>query len=125
MSNMSQVNSLDYIAIKNVLSRYCEALDLKDFELLEKVFLPDVVADYPFNSDLKSVDALSKAIQNRYVPRSSCVMPMPLTVLDDIQPWTHPYSSQSHNAIHCFPPGRQGCKCRDTFHWSSFRAGTS
>lgn len=62
---MSVVNSQDYIAIKNVLARYCEALDLKDFELLQKVFLADVVADYPFNSDLKGVDAVAFAIKNR------------------------------------------------------------
>ncbi|CAO2648868.1 Nn.00g098170.m01.CDS01 [Neocucurbitaria sp. VM-36] len=59
---------LDYLAVKNVLARYCEALDLKDFRLLEKVFLPDVIADYPFNSDLKGVDAVSLAIQNRLGP---------------------------------------------------------
>jgi hypothetical protein len=64
---MSGINTLDQLAIRNVLSRYCEALDLKDFNLLEKVFLHDVVADYPFNSDLNGVNAVSKAIQNRYV----------------------------------------------------------
>jgi hypothetical protein len=62
---MSDANPLDHIAITNVISRYCQALDLKKFDILEKVFLPDVVADYPFNSDLKGVEAVSKAIQNR------------------------------------------------------------
>jgi hypothetical protein len=62
---MPSVNSQDYIAIKNVLARYCEALDLKAFELLQKVFLPNVMADYPFNSDLKGVDAVALAIKNR------------------------------------------------------------
>lgn len=64
-SKMSEVNPLDYIAIKNVLALYCVALDLKDFILLDKVFLPDVIADYPFNSDLKGVQAVRTAIQNR------------------------------------------------------------
>lgn len=62
---MSVTNALDVLAIRNVLSLYCEALDSKDFKLLEKVFLPDVVADYPFNSDLKGVNAVSQAIQSR------------------------------------------------------------
>ena len=57
----------DYIAIRNVLSRYCEVLDTKDFESLDEVFLDDVAADYPFNSDLQGVEAVSKAIKNRYV----------------------------------------------------------
>jgi hypothetical protein len=63
---MSGVDALDHLAIQNVLSRYCEALDLKDFDLLSKVFLPDVVANYPFNSHLNGIDEVSQAIQNRY-----------------------------------------------------------
>ncbi|KAF1845702.1 uncharacterized protein K460DRAFT_312367 [Cucurbitaria berberidis CBS 394.84] len=65
---MSVINPCDHIAVKNVLARYCEALDLKKFELLVKVFLPDVIADYPFNSNLKGVEAVSLAIQNRLGP---------------------------------------------------------
>lgn len=64
---MATINPLDYLAVKNVVSRYCEALDSKDFDLLKKVFVQDCAADYPFNNDLKGVDAVSKAIQNRYV----------------------------------------------------------
>jgi hypothetical protein len=67
---MSRINVLDHLAVQNVLSRYCEALDLKDFDLLSKVFLPDVIANYPFNSNLNGVDAVSKAIQNRYCSKS-------------------------------------------------------
>lgn len=63
---MSQVNPLDVLAIRNVISLYCEALDTKDFALLEKVFVQDVSADYPFNSELQGVKAVGKAIQNRY-----------------------------------------------------------
>lgn len=63
---MSAINSIDHLAIRNVLSRYCEALDSKDFDLLQKVFLPDAVADYPFHSGLKGADAVSRAIQKRY-----------------------------------------------------------
>jgi hypothetical protein len=63
---MFGLNSFDHLAVKNVISRYCEALDLKEFELLKSVFTPEVVADYPFNSDLRGVEAISNAIQNRY-----------------------------------------------------------
>jgi ketosteroid isomerase-like protein len=62
---MFQVNPLDILAIKNVISRYCEALDTKDFNALGKVFVENVNADYPFNSNLEGVDAVAKAIQNR------------------------------------------------------------
>jgi hypothetical protein len=64
---MSIPNPFDHLAIKNTLSRYCEALDLKNFPLLRNVFTPDAIADYPFNSDLRGVEAISNAIQNRYV----------------------------------------------------------
>lgn len=60
------VNSLDVLAVRNVISLYCEALDAKDFALLEKVFVQDVSADYPFNSSLEGVEAVAKAIKNRY-----------------------------------------------------------
>lgn len=64
---MSQVpvNPLDHIAIQNVISRYCDALDTKDWALLNDVFVVDVDADYPFNRDLKGAEAVSKAIQGR------------------------------------------------------------
>jgi hypothetical protein len=62
---MSDINPLDVLAVKNIVSRYCQALDLKDFDLLGKVFTPDVDADYPFNSNLKSLDELKEAIKNR------------------------------------------------------------
>jgi hypothetical protein len=64
---MPGINTSDHLAVRNVLSRYCEALDMKDFELLNNVFTPEVVADYPFNPDLQGVEAVSKAIKNRYV----------------------------------------------------------
>ncbi|KAJ4316034.1 hypothetical protein N0V94_005661 [Neodidymelliopsis sp. IMI 364377] len=65
---MLQVNPLDILAIKNVISRYCEALDTKNFDALGKVFVENVDADYPFNSNLEGVDAVAKAIQNRLGP---------------------------------------------------------
>jgi hypothetical protein len=68
---MPELNAADHLAVRNVLSRYCQALDLKNFELLNNVFTPDVVADYPFNSDLQGVEAVSTAIKNRYVPGTS------------------------------------------------------
>jgi hypothetical protein len=60
-----RVNPLDTLAIQNVLSRYCEALDTKVFDLLDKVFMPDTQADYPFNSDLKGLDTIRDAIVSR------------------------------------------------------------
>jgi hypothetical protein len=65
MSKMVGDTRSDYIAIRNTLSRYCEALDEKKFNLLENVFLPDVMADYPFNSDLRGVEDVKTAIRNR------------------------------------------------------------
>ena len=64
---MSKVNPLDVLAVRNVISRYCEALDTKDFALLEQVFVQDVSADYPFNRDMQSVKVVAKAIQKRYL----------------------------------------------------------
>lgn len=63
---MSKINPLDILAIRNTISRYCEALDAKDFALLEQVFVKDVTADYPFNSNMQSVEAVAKAISTRY-----------------------------------------------------------
>jgi hypothetical protein len=63
---MTQMNSLDYLAVKNVLSRYCQALDSKDLGSLSKVFTQDVVADYPFNPSMTGVEVIVNAIKNRY-----------------------------------------------------------
>ncbi|KAI0591160.1 SnoaL-4 multi-domain protein [Pyrenophora tritici-repentis] len=60
---MSDINPLDVLAIKNVVSRYCQALDTKDFDMLEEVFVPDVDADYPFNSSMKNSRAGSHTSQ--------------------------------------------------------------
>ncbi|CAN9389563.1 unnamed protein product [Alternaria alternata] len=65
---MSDINPLDVLAIKNVVSRYCQALDLKDFDLLGKVFVPDVEASYPFNEAIQSLEELKDAIKNRLGP---------------------------------------------------------
>ena len=62
---MPAANPLDHIAIQNVISRYCEALDTKMLSLLTKVFSPDVVADYPFKSNMKGVDTIITTIQQR------------------------------------------------------------
>lgn len=59
------INHFDYLAIKNVLSRYCQALDTKSYDVLHKVFLPDVTANYPFNSDMKGVEEIKEAIKSR------------------------------------------------------------
>ncbi|CAA9964698.1 hypothetical protein P3342_010664 [Pyrenophora teres f. teres] len=65
---MSNINPLDILAIKNVVSRYCQALDTKDFDMLEKVFVPDVDADYPFNSSMNNVKEVASAIKKRLGP---------------------------------------------------------
>ncbi|KAH6612715.1 hypothetical protein C7974DRAFT_323040 [Boeremia exigua] len=65
---MSRINPMDVLAVRNVISRYCEALDTKDFTLLESVFTQDVSAEYPFNSDLQGVKAVATAIRARLGP---------------------------------------------------------
>lgn len=62
---MAIVNQFDHLAIKNVLSRYCQALDSKDFSLLESVFATNVVANYPFNPDMQGIEVIQNAIKNR------------------------------------------------------------
>ncbi|KAF2683461.1 hypothetical protein K458DRAFT_419064 [Lentithecium fluviatile CBS 122367] len=68
MAQSIATNPLDHIAVQNVIARYCEALDTKVFSLLDKVFLSDAVADYPFNNDLKGVESVRDAIMNRLGP---------------------------------------------------------
>ena len=60
-------NPLDYITIQNTLSRYCIALDTKDFNLLKQVFTEDCDTVYPFGGQIKGVQKVADAIQNRYV----------------------------------------------------------
>lgn len=91
---MSKVNPLDFYAVKNVISLYCEALDTKDFALLEKVFVKDVSADYPFNSDLQGVEAVATAIRNRYWEIKCFSMG---SGSDQEQTWTCPNTPQPHN----------------------------
>lgn len=62
---MSNPHSLEILAVMNVISLYSEALDAKNFDLLKNVFLQDVTADYPFNSDLQGVEAVANAIRTR------------------------------------------------------------
>lgn len=62
---MAQPNPHDYRAIQNTLSRYCIALDTKDWALLNSVFAQDVAANYPFNPNLSGVKSLAEAIANR------------------------------------------------------------
>lgn len=61
------MNPLDYVAIQNTISRYCFALDTKDWALLEQVFLSDVNAKYPIGArSFDGLEPLSAAIQKRY-----------------------------------------------------------
>ncbi|TKA67221.1 hypothetical protein B0A55_08778 [Friedmanniomyces simplex] len=59
-------NALDYFAIQNTISRYCFALDTKDFELLKQVFTSDVNTIYPFGGQRKGVQSVADAIQKRH-----------------------------------------------------------
>jgi hypothetical protein len=72
--NMTQINPLDYLAVKNVLSRYCQALDSKDLASLSKVFTQDVVADYPFNQSMTGVEVIVNAIKNRYTQNATLLL---------------------------------------------------
>ncbi|EMD62108.1 hypothetical protein GGP41_002418 [Bipolaris sorokiniana] len=65
---MTEINPLDVLAIKNVVSRYCQALDSKDFDMLGEVFVPDVEANYPFNNSMKSLSEVKDAIKSRLGP---------------------------------------------------------
>lgn len=89
------VNPLDPIAIQNVLSRYCEALDTKNFDLLDKVFVEDVDGNYPFNPDLQGVKAVKEAIQNRYVGNNTQQNIISLSYTIDI---LFPYLHLSHSS---------------------------
>jgi hypothetical protein len=65
-SSDSAPNAHDYNAIRNVISLYCIALDTKDWPLLDKVFVKEVVANYPFdNEPILGREALTKRIQER------------------------------------------------------------
>jgi hypothetical protein len=59
-------NSIDYIAIQNVLARYCFALDIKDLLILSEVLTQDVDAKYPFpGGDMQGLDAVISTISKR------------------------------------------------------------
>lgn len=65
-------SSLDYFAIKNVLAKYCVALDTKDFGLLSSVFTADVDAKYPFpGGDMVGVEAVIAAVKKRCISEQS------------------------------------------------------
>ncbi|KAK6437604.1 hypothetical protein LTR95_006202 [Oleoguttula sp. CCFEE 5521] len=65
MSSPTTHSAADYEAIRNTLSRYCIALDTKDFSLLGRVFTPDVIAKYPFGPALEGVPAIQAKISDR------------------------------------------------------------
>ncbi|KAK4544073.1 hypothetical protein LTR36_004571 [Oleoguttula mirabilis] len=59
-------NPLDYFAIQNTISRYCFALDSKDFDLLKQVFTEDVDSIYPFGrGQIQGVQNVAAAIKKR------------------------------------------------------------
>lgn len=61
----SSANAFDYMAVRNVIARYCIALDTKDFELLKGVFTEDVETSYPFKSSIIGVQNVADAIKKR------------------------------------------------------------
>jgi hypothetical protein len=86
---MTQINPLNYLAVKNVLSRYCQVLDSKDFASLSKVFTQDVVADYPFNPSMTGVEVIVDAIKNRYTHSGTLLLCAGRARLTKFQPRTH------------------------------------
>lgn len=53
-------------AIRNVLARYCIALDTKDWALLNQVFTPDIEASYPLpGGELVGLEPLRNKIKSR------------------------------------------------------------
>ena len=65
-TRVNMTNSIDYIAIQNVLALYCFALDTKDLNLLSEVLTPDIDAQYPFpGGDMQGLDAVIATISKR------------------------------------------------------------
>lgn len=62
---MASPNAFDYRAIQNTISRYCIALDTKNFDLLKQVFTSDTDTIYPFRGPIKGVDEVAAAIKKR------------------------------------------------------------
>ena len=61
-------NPIDYFAIQNTISRYCIALDTKNFNLLQSVFSQEVEAKYPLSSHgFKGERELAAAIEKRFI----------------------------------------------------------
>ncbi|KIW02027.1 uncharacterized protein PV09_06533 [Verruconis gallopava] len=58
----SDITAATLLAIQNTISRYCIALDTRDFSLLKQVFTEDLRADYsavsPQNRDIRGLDSL-------------------------------------------------------------------
>ncbi|KAI1084308.1 hypothetical protein F5B20DRAFT_524402 [Whalleya microplaca] len=65
---MAPQNPFDYFAIRNAISRYCIAIDNKDFDLLKQVFTADVDGIYPFGEPMKGVQVVADAIKGRLAP---------------------------------------------------------
>lgn len=67
MAPNRQISPIDYELIRNTIALYCIALDTKDFDLFNKIFLEDVVTVYPFGGQRRGVDDIKAAIEKRYV----------------------------------------------------------
>lgn len=59
MLNLQEIS--DRLEIQDLLVRYCDAIDRKDFDLLDHVFTPDAVLDYrAFGGDVIDVYPIVK-----------------------------------------------------------------
>ena len=100
MSSAS-VNPLDTLAIQNTIARYCEALDTKLWPLLDKVFLPDATAEYPFHRDLKGVEDIRNKIQNRYITPTPAAKATVSQIKFRVSRSQSSYELQSHRLSRC------------------------
>ena len=63
---MAQATFQDYEDIRNVIARYCIALDTKDFDKLDMVFTENVETVYPFGGERLGIPDIKEAIKKRY-----------------------------------------------------------
>jgi len=96
-------NAIDYIAIQNTISRYCIALDTKNFDLLKQVFTEDVDTVYPFGGQRRGVQPIIDAISKRLLA------PTNLTITTI----THNSQTKSGNA----PARIDNATYRDSGRW--------
>ncbi|KAK4554559.1 hypothetical protein LTR86_008414 [Recurvomyces mirabilis] len=86
-------NAVDYIAIQNTISRYCIALDNKNFDLLKQVFTEDVDTVYPFGGQRKGVQPIIDAISKRSLASEDLITNrLPAHTFCRLSPVTHQHA---------------------------------